>query len=47
MFGGAIMRPIGNVLITEHNDSYHTLRFQVVDRPSFLKDYVTLATPHL
>lgn len=35
MYDGSIMRPIGEtVLKVKHNDSYHTLKFQVVDSPN-------------
>ena len=34
MYDCSIMRPIGEtVLKVKHNDSYHTLKFQVVDNP--------------
>ena len=35
MYDGSIMRPIGEtVLKVKHNDSYQTLKFQVVDSPN-------------
>ena len=35
MYDGSIMQPIGEtVLKVKHNDSYHTLKFQVVDSPN-------------
>ena len=35
MYDGSIMRPIGEtVLKVKHNDSYHILKFQVVDSPN-------------